>query len=242
MSLLPVYYDYSPFTPYYASATPIRSLLSSMLNDELGLMPPQGQLAPRRRNVPSTWRQTFHLDNFSPEEVKVNVEDGFVRVHARHVRGDDQNGEVRETKRCIKIPDGVDQSKVHCKMMNDNTYCVEAPILANDDEEEMEVEVENVPAITDGKEKDMQLVESNKKPFETKVDLSVFEPDHITVKRRGNVVSVAADHQREEDGMKVSRSFRREFTVPEGVDYKHIKCVRDPKGHLAVLAPRADKK
>nr|XP_011453521.2 major egg antigen [Crassostrea gigas] len=238
MSMLPVFYDYSPVSAFYP-AMPIRNMLTSMLNDELALLP-QVTAAPRR-NLPAKWSQSFHLDNYNPDEVKVNVDEGCVRIHARHVRGDEENGEVRETKRCIKIPEGVDASKVHCKMLNDHTYLVEAPLLRNEDEEEMEVQVESVPAITDGKKDDMQLVESSK-PYETKLDLSVFEPDHITVKRRGNLVSVSADHSREEDGVKVSRSFRREFTVPEGVDYKHIKCVRDPKGHVAIMAPTTDKK
>jgi HSP20 family molecular chaperone IbpA len=236
MSLIPIYNDYSPFSSFYASATPIRTMLTSMLNDELTMFP---QFAATRRR-PSKWVQNFHLNNFGPEEVKVNVADGCVRIHARHVRGDEDNGEVRETKRCFKIPEGVDQSKLHCKMMNDHTYVIEAPYLRSEDEEEMEVQVDNVPAITQGENEDMQLMESER-PYETKLDLSVFEPDHIDVKRRGNVVSVSADHSRDEDGIKVSRSFRREFTVPQGVDYKKIKCVRDPKGYVAIMAPRTEK-
>nr|XP_022295457.1 major egg antigen-like [Crassostrea virginica] len=239
MSMLPIYYDYGPMSGFYP-AMPIRSMLTNMLNDELAMLP-LASIEPRRKILPAKWSQSVHMENYSPDDVKVNVEDGVVRIHARHVRGDEENGEVRETKRCIKIPEGVDQSKVHCKMLNDHTYLVEAPLLRREEEEEMEVQVESVPAITDGKKEDMQLVESSK-PYETKLDLSVFEPDHITVKRRGNLVAVSADHSRDENGVKVSRSFRREFTVPEGVDYKHIKCVRDPQGHVAIMAPRGEKK
>uniref|UniRef100_K1PRX9 Stress-induced protein 1 n=1 Tax=Magallana gigas TaxID=29159 RepID=K1PRX9_MAGGI len=231
MALIPIYYDYRPVSPFYpTAATPLRDMLSYMLNDEL--------MSTRRPvNVSGKWSHAIQLENFKPEEVKVTVDDGCVRIHAHHAVGNDENGEVREVKRCVKIPDGVDGSKVNCRFVNDNTYLVEAPLLRNEDDEETELKIESVPAITDGKKEDMQLVESSK-PFETKLDLSVFEPDHITVKRRGNVVSVSADHSREEGGVKVSRSFRREFTVPQGVDFKNIKCVRDPKGHVAIMAPK----
>ena len=234
MSLIPIYYDYyRPFSPFYpAAATPMRDMLSYMLNDELL------QSSRRPANVSGKWSHAIQLENFKPENVKVTVDEGCVRIHARHTVGNEENGEVREVKRCVRIPEGVDASKVNCRFVNDNTYLVEAPLLRNEDDEETELKVESVPAITEGKKEEMQLVESSK-PYETKLDLSVFEPDHITVKRRGNLVSVSADHSRDENGVKVSRSFRREFTVPEGVDYKHIKCVRDPQGHVAIMAPRA---
>lgn len=232
MALIPITYDFNPFyPPVYSPATPFRSLISSVLNDEL---------FGAARDVPAKWSHVFYLENFRPEDVKMTVEDGNVKIHARHVRGDDENGEMREVKRCVKIPDGVDQAKLQGRMMNDRTYVVEAPLLRNETEE-VELKVESVPAITDGKEKDMQLVESNKKPFETKLDLSMFDPADVKVKRRGNLVSVSADHESEENGMKISRSYRREFTVPQGVDYKQIKCVRDPKGRVAVMAPKAEK-
>lgn len=81
----------------------------------------------------------FYLENYNFDEVKVNVDDGCVRIYVCYVWGDEENGEVCEIKWCIKIFEGVDVSKVYCKMLNDYIYFVEVLFLCNEDEEEMEV-------------------------------------------------------------------------------------------------------
>lgn len=230
MDFLPI----SFYRPTYAQDPRLRDLLTHMLHDELG-MPLTYQ--PRRREVPEKWHKSFRLDGFHPDEVKVSVSDGVVRIKARHERGDDDNKDVREATRTLKIPEGVDQSKIHCFMDHDNHYVVEAPFIPREEEKEMEVKIEDVPAITEGsKEEDMQVSESSQQ-FKESLDLSVFEPDHINVKRKGNVVSISADHDREEDGIRVTRSFRREFTVPDDMDCSQVKVCREPEGRLTIMAP-----
>ncbi|XP_062619371.1 heat shock protein beta-1-like [Saccostrea cucullata] len=230
--------DFMPISMYrpggYQQATPFRDLLSYMLHDELGM--PVGYQQPRRREAPEKWHKSFRMDGYHPDEVKVAVQDGTVQINARHERGDEDNRDVRESRRTLRIPQGVDQSKLHCFMDHDNHYVVEAPFLPREEEREVEVKVQDVPAITQGKDEEMQVAETGQ-AFKENLDLSVFEPDHINVKRKGNVISVSADHDREEDGIRVRRSFCREFTVPEDMDCSQVQVCRDPQGHLTIMAP-----
>lgn len=232
MDFLPIsFYRQSPY-----QTMPMRDLLAYMLQDELGNPQTPHALQHRKRETPEKWHKSFRLDGFHPDEVKVSVSDGQVRIKARHERGDDDNRDVREATRTLRIPAGVDQSKLHCFMDHDNHYVVEAPFVPREEEQETEIKIQDVPAITQGKEEDMQVAEAGGN-FSENLDLSVFEPDHINVKRKGNVISIIADHDREEDGIRVTRSFRREFTVPEDMDCSQVKVCRDPQGHLNIMAP-----
>lgn len=197
------------------------------------------------RSSPETPRSTRAMeqniptiDSYQPDEVKVVVKEGYVRINAKHVGGDEDNSDIRESTRTIRIPEGVDQSKIHCFQSSENHYTVEGPMLPNEDEE-MEVKLENVPAITDGNDVDMQVAEQSR-PYQENLDLSVFDPDHINIKRKKNVVSISADHNREENGIRVQRSFRKEFALPNGVDYRQVKAARGADGKVAIMAPRME--
>lgn len=159
MEFLPIYYR--PMPPQQQTASPFRDLLRHMLHEELNANPnlPQAPaFQQRRRDVPEKWSKTFRLDSYQPDDVKVVVKDGYVRINAKHVGGDEDNSDIRESTRTIRIPDGVDQSKIHCFQSSENHYTVEGPMLPNEDDE-MEVKLENVPAITDGSDVDMQVAE-----------------------------------------------------------------------------------
>lgn len=243
MDFVPIYYR--PMSSQQQQATagsPFRDLLRHMLHEELNTNPNLHHppaLQHRRREAPEKWSKTFRLDNYLPDEVKVVVKDGCVRVNAKHVGGDENNSDVRESTRTIRIPEGVDQGKIHCFLSSENHYTVEGPVIPDEDEQELQVPLEGVPAITDGSDVDMKVAEGSR-PYQESLDLSVFDPDHISITRRKNVVSVSADQKSDENGIRVQRSFRKAFTLPEGVDYKQVKAARGADGKVAIMAPRVE--
>ena len=243
MDSVPIYYR--PMSSQQQQATagsPFRDLLRHMLHEELNTNPNLHHppaLQHRRREAPEKWSKTFRLDNYLPDEVKVVVKDGCVRVNAKHVGGDENNSDVRESTRTIRIPEGVDQGKIHCFLSSENHYTVEGPVIPDEDEQELQVPLEGVPAITDGSDVDMKVAEGSM-PYQESLDLSVFDPDHISITRRKNVVSVSADQNSDENGIRVQRSFRKAFTLPEGVDYKQVKAARGADGKVAIMAPRVE--
>ncbi|XP_061163622.1 uncharacterized protein LOC133172687 [Saccostrea echinata] len=237
MDFMPI--SYRPMSAQQQSGS-FRDLLRHMMHEELTGVPQTQQhpaLHHRRREIPEKWSKTIRLDHYHPDEVKVVVKDGTVRIHAKHLGGDELNSDVRESTRTIRIPEGVDQSKVHCYMSNENHYTVGGPFLPDEDEE-MEVKLEDVPAITDGSDEDMQVAEEG--PYQENLDLSVFDPRSINITRKKNVVCISAEEATDEDGIKVHRSFRKAFTLPEGVDYKQVKAARGKDGKIAIMAPKMD--
>jgi HSP20 family molecular chaperone IbpA len=173
--------------------------------------------------------------------VKVVVKDGCVRIHAKHVSGDEFSRDIRESDRTVRIPEGVDQTKIHCYMSSENQYTVEGPVLQSEKENAIEIQLEAVPAIPYSAgidDVDMQVAEQ--RPFQENLDLSVFDPDHINITRQKNIVSVFANHSCEEDGVQVQRSFRKEFTLPEDVDCKQVKAVRGADGKISIMAPKIE--
>lgn len=81
MEFLPIYYR--PMPPQQQTASPFRDLLRHMLHEELNGNPnlPQAPaLQQRRRDVPEKWSKTFRLDSYQPDDVKVVVKDGYVRI------------------------------------------------------------------------------------------------------------------------------------------------------------------
>ncbi|XP_061163181.1 uncharacterized protein LOC133172332 [Saccostrea echinata] len=222
MEYLPI--SYNPpgpeTTPH--NPTPIRDLLKSLLHEEL-------ESHQKVKQEPSKWTKSFQLHHhFHPGEVKVFVKDGILRVHAKHVRGDDdENCDIRESKRCVVVPSDVNRSQLHC-YSHGHQVIVEAPLINKNEEEGDQIKVEDTDEIPD---------ENNETScFRQDIDLSVFKPDHISVQRRGNDVIIRADHCQDEDGIKVSRSFHREFKIPPNADAGKLCCYRDKKGSLVFKA------
>ncbi|XP_062590683.1 uncharacterized protein LOC134252262 [Saccostrea cucullata] len=224
MEYLPITYSPpGPETPH--NPTPIRDLLKSLLHEEL-------ESHKQTKQKPIKWSKSFQLHHhFHPGEVKVFIKDGILRVHAKHVRGDDdENFDIRESKRCVVVPSDVNRSQLHC-YSHGHQVIVEAPLISKDEKNEEEgeqVKVEEADEIPD---------ENETSCFRQDIDLSVFKSDHITVRRRENDVTIRADHCQDEDGVKVSRSFHREFKIPPNADAEKLCCYRTKKGSLVFKAP-----
>jgi HSP20 family molecular chaperone IbpA len=198
--------------------------LKSLLHEELG-----GHQFVKKE--PSKWTQSFQLHHhFHPGEVKVFIKDGILKVHAKHVKGDDdENCDIRESKRSVLVPEDVDRSKLHCHSYG-HQLIVEAPLVVKCEEEEGEqIQIDETDDIPEDDVKSGS--------FRQEVDLSVFKPNHISVRRRGNDVIIRAGHKEEENGVKVSRSFHREFKIPLNANPEKICCRRNTKGVLIFQAP-----
>lgn len=221
MDYLPITYQNresgSPHNPM-----PMRDLLKSLLHEELSNHHVVKQ-------EPLKWTQSFQLHHhFHPGEVKVFIKDGKLRLHAKHARGEDEeNCDIRESKRSVTLPADIDRSRIHC-YSHGHQLVVEAPFLAKGQNEGEEIEIE---------ETDDETADDTSSCFRQDMDLSTFTPDHIRVQRCGPDVIVRADHCLDEDGIKVSRSFHREFKIPPNVSSDKLRCRRNNTGMLMFWAP-----
>lgn len=226
MDYLPITYQ-RPDSGAPHQPTPMRELLKSLLHEEL--------VNPHLDNQgPLKWTQSFQLHHhYHPGEVKVFIKDGVLRVHAKHVRGeDDENCDIRESKRYVTLPRDIERNKLHC-YSHGHQLVVEAPFAIKIEKENgVEVEIKE----TDEEE---TSDDDNSSSFKHEIDLSVFKPDHISVRRFDHDVVIRAEHSQDEDGIKVSRSFHREFKIPSNAVSGEIRCQRNKSGLLIFRAPLA---
>ncbi|CAL1270666.1 unnamed protein product [Larinioides sclopetarius] len=78
--------------------------------------------------IPEDFKIYVDCKQFQPSEVKVNSEDGFIVVHARHQHKFDDHGMVkREFKRRWPIPEDVKKDKFVCLFDRYNVLTIRAP-------------------------------------------------------------------------------------------------------------------
>ena len=85
---------------------------------------------PPSRMVRRPWVQTLDVIGYTPDEVKVTTEDEKVIVHARHEYKDGENYQTSETRRTVRMPEGVNKDKLVCYFSRDGRLVIKAPYVA----------------------------------------------------------------------------------------------------------------
>uniref|UniRef100_A0A7I4XTE2 SHSP domain-containing protein n=1 Tax=Haemonchus contortus TaxID=6289 RepID=A0A7I4XTE2_HAECO len=70
------------------------------------------------------------------------------------------------------------------------------------------------------------------------LDVSKFKPDELKVNLDGRTLTVEGKQEVKEGSSYTSRSFLRQWTVPEGVDVEQIRSSLTEDGHLAIEVPK----
>ncbi|VDO55144.1 unnamed protein product [Haemonchus placei] len=70
------------------------------------------------------------------------------------------------------------------------------------------------------------------------LDVSKFKPDELKVNVDGRTLTVEGKQEVKEGSSYTSRSFLRQWTVPEGVDVEQIRSTLTENGHLAIEVPK----
>ena len=73
--------------------------------------------------------------------------------------------------------------------------------------------------------------------FRLNVDLNAFTPEEINVKTKGNLLSIAAKHEKSTDDSTVLHEFSRSFTLPENVDPESLVCSLSRDGVMTIKGP-----
>lgn len=71
---------------------------------------------------------TFDVSQFSPEEVKVETENGKIIVHAKHVEKTKNRSIINEFKQEFSLPEGVDSNSMDVQLSNDRVLVVKVPL------------------------------------------------------------------------------------------------------------------
>ncbi|XP_064597578.1 protein lethal(2)essential for life-like [Liolophura sinensis] len=78
--------------------------------------------------------------------------------------------------------------------------------------------------------------DGNKK-FHLEFDLRQFKPEEINLSTANNVLTVEAKHEEKSDGRLSYREYRRQYTIPEGVNVETLKSKLGHNGVLSIEAP-----
>ncbi|XP_064616797.1 uncharacterized protein LOC135480801 [Liolophura sinensis] len=78
--------------------------------------------------------------------------------------------------------------------------------------------------------------DGNKK-FHLEFDLRQFKPEEIQLTTANNMLNVEAKHEEKSDDRMSYREYRRQYTIPEGVDVKTLQSKLNHNGVLSIEAP-----
>ncbi|XP_064616799.1 heat shock protein Hsp-12.2-like [Liolophura sinensis] len=78
--------------------------------------------------------------------------------------------------------------------------------------------------------------DGNKK-FHLEFDLRQFKPEEIQLTTANNMLNVEAKHEEKSDDRMSYREYRRQYTIPEGVDVKTLQSKLGHNGVLSIEAP-----
>lgn len=77
-----------------------------------------------------TFRQTFDVSQFEPEEIHVGTQENSLIVRAKHEEKHDRKSISREFNRRVDIPANVDPQTLQCFVRDDGTLLVEAELTS----------------------------------------------------------------------------------------------------------------
>ncbi len=170
----------------------------------------------------SHWSETLPLgNNFQPNDISVKYNDDSVTVNAkRQHHQQDRRGEVyslMETSRTVSVPKDVDPKSVKAFLTPNGEVKLIAPAPPKDEP--------------------MEVADKESDGWKMDLNLEGFKPEELSVKVKGNMLTVAAEHKDEGEGHQHFRKVTRVVTVPSNVDAEQLQSFRTESGTLKLAAP-----
>jgi HSP20 family molecular chaperone IbpA len=191
---------------------------------------------------------TFPLDGFQPEDLKLKVEGGMIKLKATHEEKDAE-GNVLSTRlvsQAFSLPDNCDMNAIESRLnREDGVLKIVAPRKKSEAVEKKPAEEEKgkeslkfeVDAVEAEPEKNIVKLEEVEL---ASVPISNYAPEELSVSvNAAGALEVSGKHEeRSEDGEDVvsSRQFSNSFAIPEGVETETVKSSLSKEGILKVTA------
>lgn len=196
----------------------------------------------------------FDVKEFKPEEVQVKIQQNKLIVQARHEEKAANTSVTRQYSRQVDIPSTVDEDKMQCILSNDGVLSVEAPIkrlaigqdatfLPNrahtvQNLSSSPVRVELNPRVETSQTRSPIITDPDgTRKLKLDVDVGEFSPDEVIVRTIDKKVIVTASHEEMKGGRKMTRSFNKEYELPDSVDPVTVNAYMSDTGTLTIEAP-----
>lgn len=184
----------------------------------------QRQQLQQARSQDNSKLQIARLDvsHYKPEEVTCKVENGKVLVSGKHYSENKYGYDATEFHRKYSLPEGVDLQSVKTRISQDGVLQIEVA-----KERPKAVSIEEVG-----------IDETDDKKMSLKINLGGYKPEEVNVRVKGNELLVTAEHQSEEEGHFTHRHFKRQFSLPRGVDASTLVSRFSKDGTLSIEAQK----
>lgn len=192
-----------------------------------------------------TFRVTFDVSQFLPEEINVQTETNKVVVSAKHESKGDGKSESRQFSRSIDIPSHIRPESLTCTLSKDGILQLEAPVSAPEYkqiENTNQFQQQSLPAPplyhSTPVSGPLARTEDSGSTFKLSVDIGKdFRPEDINVKTVDKKLIVQARHEEKSAGRSSVREFSREFELPGNVDPQRVTAAMTDDGKLNLEAP-----
>ena len=192
-----------------------------------------------------TFRVTFDVSQFLPEEISVQTEGSKVVVGAKHESKGEGKTESRQFSRSIDIPSHIRPDTLTCTLSKDGILQLEAPVSApqyQQIENSNQSVQQSLPAPplyqSTPVAGPLARTEDTGSTFKMSVDIGKdFKPEDINVKTVDRKLVVQARHEEKSAGRSSVREFSREFELPGNVDPQKVTAAMTEDGRLNLEAP-----
>lgn len=188
-----------------------------------------------------TFRVTFDVSQFLPEEISVRTEGSKVVVQAKHEEKGGGKSESREFSRSLDIPRHIQPESLNCTLSKDGILQLEAPVSAPQYKQIASSEKFQHPAPLYSSSPvpgPLARTEDTASGFRMSVDIGKdFQPGDINVKTVDRKLIVHARHEEKSPGRSSVREFSREFELPNNVDPQKVTASMTEDGRLNLEAP-----
>jgi len=192
-----------------------------------------------------TFRVTFDVSQFLPEEIGVSTEGSKVVVSAKHEEKGDGKSESRQFSRSIDIPSHIRPDSLTCTLSKDGILQLEAPVSAPQYKQianSNQFQAPSLPApplyTSTPVAGPLARTEDTGTTFKMSVDIGRdFKPEDINVKTVDRKLIVQARHEEKSAGRSSVREFSREFELPGNVDPQKVTAAMTDDGRLSLEAP-----
>lgn len=164
------------------------------------------------------------VSHYKPEEVTCKVENGKVLVSGKHYSENEYGYDATEFHRKYCLPEGVDPQSVKLRISRDGVLQIEAA-----KEQLKPVDIE-----------EMGIDETDDDKISLKINLGGYKPEEVNVRVKGNELLVTAEHLSEGEGHSTHRQFKRQFSLPKGVDASTLVSRFSKDGTLSIEAQKKE--
>ncbi len=234
-------------------------------NDVLGSLDPS-EIFVDTGVARKTFRVTFDVSQFNPDEISVRTQDNKLIVYAKHEEVDKGRNVSREFSRQIDVPKYVDPNTLKSILGKDGILVIEAPVIAREESQENQAKVQHnslpplnitggrggwssgtpspgvlssgTPSPGGPRPGTIYTEKDGTRKLKMIVEVgSEFNPEDVAVKTVDRKLHISAKREEKKDSRVTKKEYSKELELPDEVDANAVAASMTLDGKLIIEAP-----